>query len=82
VVLSTYAGLAAVTAVWFAILDSFLPRNALRAGAITSLAASITLNAAIISRTIMTGRAIPVARVLFTLLLLTGLLTTIRQDKE
>jgi hypothetical protein len=74
--LSSYAGFSAVAAVWFALIDTVHPHEVLRAGAITALLASITLNAAIISLTFRTDPATSAARVIFTLLLFAGLLTT------
>ena len=76
VALPTYAGFSAIAAVWFTLVDSVHPRDVWKAGAITSLLGSIVLNAAIISRAYMTSRTIPALRVLFTLLLFAGLLST------
>ena len=81
--LPTYAGFSAVTAVWLALGDSLHPRSALRIGAMVSLFASVTLNAAVITRTVVSGRAVPVARSLFTLLLLVELLRmTLRELRQ
>jgi hypothetical protein len=76
VALPTYAGFTAVAAVWFALADAVHPRDLWGASAITSLLASIALNAAIIARAYMISRTIPGLRIVFTLVLFAGLIST------
>jgi hypothetical protein len=76
VALPTYAGFSAVAAVWFTLADAVHPRDLWRASAITSLLASIALNAAIIARAFTISRAIPGLRIVFTLVLFAGLINT------
>ena len=81
--LPTYAGVSAVAGVWFALIDSASPRDAFKVGAIASLLTSVALNAGIITRAVLTGRAVPLARFLFTVLLLIGLLNaTLRTQRH
>lgn len=74
--LPTYAGFSAAAAVWFALINTVSPREALKLGALVSLAASVVLNATIVVQTVVSGRSIPGARFTFTVLLVIGFLDT------